>query len=233
MRNRFRIVTWNMNQQGSAAWEFLLGTLDPDIALLQEAVLPGEPLAYSRLWTSGWEGGRWGSALLSRVGDLSLQWEDSSRGAVLAAHCESPALGSVSLVCIHARIIDGRVIPALRQTFDNVRQHISDRFVVGGDLNTARAAAAAWPAYGHGEFWRELEATGFVEPLPLGSERQSYWREWRRNKPPTRGNSLQDDHVLLDEETSKHVIRCRVWDTRQVRELSDHGPIVVDLALPQ
>ncbi|MFL5909850.1 MAG: hypothetical protein ACJ768_04695 [Gaiellaceae bacterium] len=44
---------------------------------------------------------------------------------------------------------------------------------------------------------------------------------------------MQDDHILLDEETFKAGPDCRVWDTNQVRKLSDHGPVVVDLDIPQ
>jgi endonuclease/exonuclease/phosphatase family metal-dependent hydrolase len=40
---------------------------------------------------------------------------------------------------------------------------------------------------------------------------------------------MQDDHILLDAETFEVGPECRVWDTKQVRELSDHGPVVVDL----
>jgi endonuclease/exonuclease/phosphatase family metal-dependent hydrolase len=171
------------------------------------------------------------------IGDsLSVQqtekaWQDRSRGAVLLVHSDVPSIGTVSIASIHARIINGRVIPALRETFDELRPQLRDRFVVGGDLNTARAAARAWPAHGHGEFWEDIEAWGFREPLPLGEERQSYWREWQNNKPPTIGNSLQDDHVFLDSGTFQHVKRSVIWDTREVRELSDHGPVVVDLTL--
>jgi hypothetical protein len=87
---------------------------------------------------------------------------------------------------------------------------------------------------GHGEFWEEIEKTwGLYEHLPVGGrERQSYWREWLRNQPPTIGNSLQDDHVFLDGETFEYPADCRIWDTKVVRELSDHGPVVVDVSVP-
>lgn len=228
-----RIVTWNMNQQGRDAWAFLIRRLAPDIALVQEAIVADDIAdGYQVRWTPGWPNGRWGSAILSRVGELVIDWEDQSRGAVLVAHSSIPSLGSVSIASIHARVnpVTGRVVRDLRQSFDALRPHLGDRFIVGGDLNTARAATLAWPGNGHAEFWRDLEAWGFKEPLPFGGvERQSYWREWRRNKPPTIGNCLQDDHVLLDAETIRSVTRCLVWDTREVRVLSDHGPVVVDL----
>lgn len=232
-----RIVSWNMNQPGHArshreAWAFLQ-SLEPDIALVQEVVIPEDVASnYDVLFVRAWNRKPWGSAILSRVGELELAWEDSSRGAVLAAQTSAPSLGPVSVACVHARIIKHRVIPALRETFAALRPHLRDRFIVGGDLNTARAAALAWPMYGHAEFWSEIDESGFKEPLPLnGAERQSYWREWLENQPPTIGNSLQDDHIFVDSITAAAVTRCLIWDTRQVRGLSDHGPVVVDLAL--
>lgn len=232
-----RIVSWNMDHPGHGgshrdAWAFLL-RLNPDIALVQEAVVPEDLSGYEVLWTRAWGTRPWGSVVLSRVGDLTLDWEDRSRGAALVTKCTVEGLGTISVASVHARVIDHRVIPALRETFNALRPHLGARFIVGGDLNTARAAALAWPKNGHGEFWRDVEAWGFREPLPLGgAERQSYWREWLNDKPPTIGNSLQDDHIFLDSESFGHVTGCRVWDTREVRGLSDHGPLVVDLTLP-
>jgi len=235
-----RILSWNMNQPDHVrsheqAWEFLRG-LRPDIALVQEAIVPqGMRDEYRVCWTPAWEGKAWGSGVLSRLGDLDLDWGDSSRGAVLVAETTVPGLGRVSIASIHARVINRRVIPALRLTLDALRARLRDRFIVGGDLNTARAAALAWPANGHREFWSTLDASGFRDCYYTlhGAERQSYWREWQRNKPPTVGNSLMDDHVFVDPDTVAYLTDAVVWDTREVRELSDHGPIVVDFDLPQ
>ena len=106
------------------------------------------------------------------------------------------------------------------------------RFIVGGDLNTGRSLGTAYaPKYGHGDFWNEIDAGILKEAFPGGNEeRQSYWGHGDDNKGPT-GNTLQDDHVFFDAETFKLVTQSRVWDTPQVRGLSDHGPIVVDLSV--
>ena len=236
-----RIVTWNMNvigkdrsSQHDQAWAFLLETLAPDIALLQETAIPPElPTDYRHsLFTPGLHGKRWGSAILSRVGDLTLEWEDNSRGAVLAATSSIPGLGPVSIASLQARVPRGGVIRPLRETFDLLRTHLGERFMVGGDFNTARQAHRAWPQNGHGAFWSDIETWGFKEPLPLGGkEQQSYWGRWLLDQEPSLGNTLQDDHVLVDADTLQLVRRCLVWDTRRVRELSDHGQVVLDLAL--
>jgi exonuclease III len=231
-----RIVSWNVNQQGRDTWAFLVGTLDPDIALVQEAILPTDlPDQYQVRWTPAWPDGRWGSAVLSRFRNLEPDWEDWRRGAVLMAHCSIPSLGPVSIASVHARVnpLTHRVIPDLRETFDHLRRRLGDRFILGGDLNTAREAARRWPRNGHLEFWRDVETWGLRDCHYLlnGVERQSFWRGVLRNRPPTM-DGLQDDHVFVDAETIKAVTQCFVLDTPEVRRLSDHGPVVVELTLP-
>jgi exonuclease III len=233
-----RIVSWNMDQWGHSAshgdaWGFLW-ELQPDIALVQEAIVPESlPSRYQALWTRAWETRRWGTAVLCRLADLEVDWQDRSRGALVAAHCSIPPLGRVSIASLHARA-DGLVVPPLRLTFDALRTRLGDRFIVGGDLNTARAAALAWPDNGHGEFWAELDASEFRDCHYLlhGAERQSFWRDQLRGQPLTVGNALMDDHVFVDRGTLEYVKSADVLDTPEIRKLSDHGPVVVDLVLP-
>lgn len=243
-----RVVTWNMDTWKHAkkqpeAWDFLLNELNPDVALVQEAKVPDDT-GYEVLLTNALEWGSslkeltWGSAILSRVGkpetQVHLSAEDiSARGAVQIASCTIAGLGEVTVANIHSRLDgDGRVIVNLSKTFEVVLPALRDRFVVGGDLNTARSLAIAYKGEGgHGEFWSEVDAGKLKEALPGGQEeRQSYWGHGDDNQGPT-GNTLQDDHLFFDAETFKLVSESRVWDTPQVRELSDHGPIVVDLDL--
>lgn len=240
--------SWKHAKMHAEAWNLLLKELHPDIALVQEARIP-EDTGYEVLWTSALERGTslkhltWGSAILSCVGRpvtlLALNPEDiAKRGAVQIASCTVPALGEITIANIHSRLDDNKhvvqkVIPNLRKTFEVVLSALGERFIVGGDLNTARSLDIAYgPQYGHGDFWREVDAGLLKEALPgENEERQSYWGRGGDNTGPT-GNTLQDDHLFFDAETFKLVSESRVWDTPKVRELSDHGPIVVDLKLP-
>lgn len=225
------------------AWDCLLRTLNPDIALVQEAAVPDSAVdGYGPpVFTQRWPNKPWGSAILSRVGELALVWENTDRGACQLATGTVSGLGPLLIANIHSRVDDkGLVIPNLRKTFDAVLPQLGDRFIVGGDINTARSLAVAYPPeYGHGELWQDVERWGLREAMPFfdaaqnhpGAERQSYWGHWLQNKRPTMGNSLQDDHVFMDADTIEHLSTCVVWDTRTVRGLSDHGPVVVDLRL--
>jgi exonuclease III len=148
----------------------------------------------------------------------------------VVAHCSLPSIGLVSLASIHSRA-DGLVVPPLRLTFDALRSFLADRFIVGGDLNTARAAALAWPENGHGEFWAELDGSEFRDCYYLlhGTERRTFWRDELWGRPLTAGNSLMDDHIFVDPGTFAYLENAEIVDTPVVRELSDHAPVVVDL----
>jgi endonuclease/exonuclease/phosphatase family metal-dependent hydrolase len=227
---RTRVVTWNMAQRHSAgAWD-LIRLIAPDLALLQEAPVGVLENAASRgwrtrLWTPAWPSGTWGSAVLAQSLKLEPKWEDSSRGAVLLAEGQIHGMGVVSVASVHARVdrARGLVAPALRETFAELRARLLPTFIVGGDLNTARRAALLGPANGQKEFWENLETWGFREPLPADGEKQSFWREGSRG-------ALQDDHIFVDAGTSMRAKPCVVQDTPEIRRLSDHGPVVVDLA---
>jgi exonuclease III len=66
-----------------------------------------------------------------------------------------------------------------------------------------------------------------------GAERQTFWRDQLRGQPMTVGNSLMDDHVFVDRRTFEHLKSAEIVDTPEVRGLSDHAPVVVDLVLPE
>lgn len=66
-----------------------------------------------------------------------------------------------------------------------------------------------------------------------GAKRQTFWRDQLRGQLMTVGNSLMDDHVFVDRRTFEHLKSAEIVDTPEVRGLSDHAPVVVDLVLPE
>jgi hypothetical protein len=103
----------------------------------------------------------------------------AARGAVQIASCTISGLAKMTLVNIHSRLGPGKVkvIPNLRRTFEIVMCELQDRFIVGGDLNTARLLGKVYPEeYLHAAFWDEVDRGKLKESLPGGLvERQSYW----------------------------------------------------------
>jgi hypothetical protein len=79
---------------------------------------------------------------------------------VQIASCTISGLAKMTLVNIHSTLGPGKVkvIPNLRRTFEIVMCELQDRFIVGGDLNTARLLGKVYPEeYLHAAFWDEVD----------------------------------------------------------------------------
>jgi endonuclease/exonuclease/phosphatase family metal-dependent hydrolase len=78
-------------------------------------------------------------------------------------------------------------------------------------------------------FWDRIDRGRFVDChySRNGYERQTYFR------PGAKPHHLkiQDDHLLVTSLLGHRVVHCEVVDTPEARELSDHVPVIAELAL--
>lgn len=225
-----RVVSWNLGHNSgeyaarhAEAWRFLIEELNPDVTLVQEAVPPVE-LDRSLVFAKPWARRPWGSAVVAARGRIHKGFTDTSRGPVAVAELDD---GTIA-VSIHARIVQGRTIPALRKTMQSLMPRLENRrFFVGGDLNTARAAEVIWPGNEHLEFFESLTGMGLYDchwELNGNTEKQSFWGH-------VSPHALQLDHLFVDLATGRdgRVSRCQILDGPEISELSDHGPVVADI----
>lgn len=225
-----RIATWNLGSNGAGfaarhgdAWEYLLEEIRPDIALLQEAVPPAgleRSLVFARPWASR----KWGSAVVTAPGRIRKGFTDTSRGPVVVAELDD----GIVVGSIHARIVEGRTIPALQKTIRALAPLLKNRrFAVGGDLNTARGADAIWPGHGHLEFFESLTGRGLYDcywELNAYTETRSFWGH-------VSPHELQLDHLFVDLSTGSEgrVKSCQILSGPEIRELSDHDPVIAEI----
>jgi hypothetical protein len=158
-----KVVTWNMSHwehrgDPTATWSYL-GSLAPDVALLQEAILtedlganwrfcPQEPWVIDehRRWASGIATRQWA---LAPVGSVITRYSSSQefavipdsyyRGALAVGEVEVPDFGRVAVVStyalmkpLYAQTTLLRMIADLIPLFDSPRY---DHYLLGGDLN--------------------------------------------------------------------------------------------------
>ena len=156
---RLRVVVWNI-ARNPAAW-LALDRLEPDISLLNEAVVPADRLGvWSETGTHGRDGKRraWSAAIITRhpfvaIADAQPQWRHNRRdvpftcsrpGSWVAARIETPVgpVTAVSLYGLMDELSDSSVHRSLSEcspVFDDPRY--GDFVVLGGDLNTG----TQWP----------------------------------------------------------------------------------------
>ena len=227
-----RIVSWNMGcatkrycRMRDEAWRLLLG-LEPDIVLVQEAMLD-VPVWLRDEGTffikPAYAGQGWGSGVLVRAA-VTKELPLTSPGSFISAvEVEQPG-GPILIASIHV-CPDKNLAKNMEMLGDVLTPLLAGRrFIVGGDLNSGRHFDAVNKRSSHRRFLDKLatlEANDCHFALN-GREVQSYW-----------GRAIeayQLDHLFVDAAAAPAVRACDVLTNDETRRLSDHSPLVLDLA---
>lgn len=232
-----RVVSWNMGcggpgftkryrQARDEAWRVLID-LAPDVVLVQEALfdvpdwvrgegqLVVQPIAHDRQDA--------GTAVLVRGMDATVT-NLVSAGSYIAAADVNVGEHSTLFASVHVDTTDQR--PKLEALVETLRAAVAGRrFVIGGDFNAARHWDVVYKRDVYGWFFKALEAAGFHDcHFALnGKEVQSFWGQQAKE-------AYQLDHLFVPAAQRESVRKCWIVDDEATRRLSDHGPIVVDLA---
>lgn len=225
-----RIVTWNMGcgwrgskyrKRHAAAWDYLLQELRPDIALLQECLLSMLRDAPGASFTQSCDAGK------ADAGTGIITW------GVAASRAVAPTFPT-GTYAVYARLGDlPRPIAVLSvHTYPGNGLHddlasltrwlpAAPEAIVAGDFNAARALRKKHPA-----FFAGMRDAGFAD---------AHWHQHEREVRSFWGhqavNGYQCDHFFVSHALLAGVRRCDVIDCSETRELSDHGPLVLELAL--
>ena len=217
-----KVVTWNLGHAfGSSktkhlqAWNYIRKEICADIALLQEVHPPElvseENFVFQPVYRN------WGTAVYP--GGVA-------RARVTAAVAMTGSR-ELALASVHAPVINNKVHPYLDRVFDQLEALFKNHScIVAGDLNSSRACEERWPDSGHGSFFKRIEAGPFVD---------CHWKFHQKEiqtffRKDTRW-CLQDDHIFASPDVAKRFTSCDVLDNKTTRQLSDHLPIVAEVAI--
>lgn len=218
-----RIVSWNMGRSRAthnAAWYYLLKSLKPDIACVQEALASADGCVAnsgSIAWSKAKPGG---TGVFVRSGIRMTAIPASLQGSYVAG--VRVAIGSDALCVFSVHLGPERW--KNQEAFEPwlLSQTLVEPAVVAGDINTSRAYSAR-----HKAFLERLINSGVHDChwAAHGKETPTFWGR------QSRGAKYQDDHVFASEVLAKTVSDCWVDDNPLTRILSDHGPVVLDLKI--
>lgn len=239
------------------AWDHMR-ELGADLILAQEATLSALPAWVSEQWTfvagkvgqfrKNWN---WGSIIAAKRELCLVPYNESLEDPWLAQLYDLVIAGQVQLIngpvvvaSVHTAAVsvrdwlrdyatslslDDNELISLRRphckevpylndlAFTALVRTIGDQpFIVAGDWNTCRKYR------GGPEFFTRAESHGWVECHDLPEE-QSYFGK--------SAGGYQLDHAFVDSETAASILGCQFHSDSVVRELSDHGLMVIDLSL--
>lgn len=165
-----------------------------------------------------------GSAILVRGGRISRNQLVTIAGSYAAAAEVVGVDGTIIVVSVHVDTKDQKknlraLIDALVQTTEG------KRFVIGGDFNACRRYDEVYKKNAYGWFFAELAERGFHD-CHFGlhaREERSFWGHQAKE-------AYQLDHFFVAHEDAAKVQSCAVVTTDETQRLSDHSPLVLDLA---
>jgi len=250
-----RVVSWNMGlareSRGKSdlheqAWHYLLG-LAPDLALLQETLPPSWARTAGTLVHGPFK--QWGSVVFSPR--YPLERVPILEGSNLGAFGSYLAFASASLpdgseafvVSVHARSGDATAIqrgnlsvqetkrPSARTTksndaiFAGLLSLVGDRFIVGGDWNTARKQGSPAKDKVGKEFFQRAAKQRWHDCVWDGRHREL--QTWFGT-----GAVKQDDHMFCDQGLGACVGEPWVAEDAATKlGLSLHAPLVMDFTV--
>ncbi len=227
-----KIATWNLGywkhkSYHDQAWGYLTDEIKPDIALLQEVRPPvsfhGNQLLYSAIGSTR----NWGLAIYTQGLSVREIPIEDFKGWVVVCEVLLPDSSKIIVVSIHAQIVKGYVFPNLTNLFAVLTPILQDKqFIVGGDLNSCRLIDKVQRTKYHTEFFDRIESSGFFNCHRKfhADEQQTFWGG--NTKHP-----YQDDHLFVSECLAERVISCDVLDNEQLRTLSDHSPVSMEVGI--
>jgi len=237
-----------------AAWEYLAQPVGAHVALVQEAVPPLD-LVRDRAVYGELAGHRnWGSAIVALDRAVSIEPLRSVRipysrrrylltnthpGSVAVARLSVPDIEPITLVSVYG-VFDGpvvgtmlRVIADLLPLFDSP---YGARVILGGDLNVSRATKDPRHRARADAVFAAVRALGLVEAKGLVTERPASSADCPCGDGPACDHlptwgAAELDHLFVSPGLAGQVTAVSVDAAPVEAGLSDHAPLVVDLAL--
>lgn len=234
-------------------WDYLQAELRPDVALLQESVPPSSLDPRSVVYREIGGNRPWGSAIVATPPSaLDPIWTVPTRfsryrfplantfpGSVAIGEVTIGGIAPITVVSVY-NVIDIyaqttllRIIADLIPLFDSAK---GSRVILAGDLNVSMTTQDPYYVRRGSAILGALEGLGLVEVTEVAKRRPDPWmdcpcgakgacshlRTWQVHEL---------DHAYVTESLRDEVESVSVANDAVDRGLSDHAPLVIDLAL--
>jgi len=236
-----KLITWNMDfwqkqKLQAESWNFLLAKLDADIYLFQESRPPETLMSSPNLVWFAIDGRNWGTGIYSRkypvrhlpiqtryIGSLvvgEIKITDDLELTIISLYGLLEQIGHelYSITTLHRMLSD---LTGLLNGHMGTKRKIA----LGGDLNASLQFDTQYGGKAHEILFQRMDdfklescfkhTEGFTQTL--------------RN--PVSETPWQNDYFFISKPLSRNLMGCKVIDNEDVRRLSDHNPVLIELEL--
>lgn len=241
-----KIVSWNMHccnnsEHYEKAWAYLRDEIKPDVALLQETMIPAD-LQSATIFLPSYTDHRaphWGTALyvntatipgfIKETADVTKEYlkDLTDLGKTIIANIQLPDGETYTFVSLHTdtarygkipEVTDFPEVDHLNHIFKNgPLGQLKNRFIIGGDFN---ADDKKWKE--HIDIFNWLRENHFHECL------DRHINTFHSNCVK---DDIQDDHIFIPESMQGLIESCSVIDDEKTQALSDHALVVLILGI--
>lgn len=236
-----KVATWNIpysfrSASHDDAWEYYLTQIPADYYLFQEAQPPEWVTdKYDIVWAEIGGTRNWGSGIVSKEHRLrEIRIDTEFRGAVMVAESNYRAELDIALVSLYGLMEDvggvGYSITNLHRMLSDLtgllegRTHGQRDVVLGGDLNASEQIDDVYNIDTHRIFFERLEAFGLTNCFERFYD--DYIQTFRHNRSD---RDWQNDYLFISNGWASDLSSCEVLDTEEIREYSDHNPVLITL----
>ncbi|MDH5768541.1 MAG: endonuclease/exonuclease/phosphatase family protein [Nitrospirota bacterium] len=242
-----KIVTWNMDywkhkkEDRARAWEYLNKYIDPDIALLQEALPPenrynDENIVFPQVDDKY----KWACSIVSRKYVLrQVDFERKFKYSLIAADVDLPSKKfssdnkELTVVSMYVPIDKwGFSTPNLHIMLSDLTPLLLDKLgerevIIAGDFNTSpqwEEGGKRWRGLSQEILFRRIKNFGLINCT------KKFWGEHRQTYRHSRSQyPWQNDYIFATKGLEDSLKTCYVVDNPEVHKLSDHNPVVIEL----
>jgi exonuclease III len=239
---------WSHKTTHDEAWRFLVEVIKPDVALSQEAHTPTDETIRKKTVLVKIGGTRdWGSGVYSIYSSKEIEFENSYPGSLVGVEIELPSGRKLAIISLYGKL-ETKNGDSTGFATTSVHKMISDlnwillglgkfaglenSLVLGGDFNASIQLDNTWRAgagrylNAHRILFERIEDYGLKSVFDYPEKQKSFVQTHRhgRSKKP-----WQNDYIFLSGSLHSRIKKVEVIDNAEVRLLSDHNPVVVDI----
>lgn len=225
------------------AWEYLDKDIDPDIALLQEALPPkGQYNDNNVVFPEVDDKYKWASCIVSgRCAIHEVDFNRKFQYSLIAADLKLPSekFGAgdkvLTVVSMYVPIDEwGFSTPNLHIMLSDLTPLLLNKLgerevILAGDFNTSpqwEEGGKRWPGLSQDILFRRIEDFGLINCT------EKFWAEHRQTYRHSRSQyPWQNDYIFVTKGLEDSLQYCYVVDNPEVHKLSDHNPVVIELEL--